>query len=116
MGVEARKNGLALIVKNIQAMNPDSIPMILTGDFNVTPDNPCLEELDKMMNSARVYAEDSDTKGSYNAWGKASDVIDYIYYSGFEKCTDFKVVDQTYLDIPFISDHYPVMATLVWDK
>lgn len=117
VGVEARRNGLAMVVERIGSMNPDGFPMILTGDFNVTPDDPCLEDLDKIMKSSRLYAEDTDEKGSYNAWGAhASKIIDYIYYDGFEKCTDFKVVDETYDDKPFISDHYPVIATLIYRK
>jgi len=113
-GKEARKNGLALIVDKIAAMNPENLPMILTGDFNMRPDDQCLEDLDQKMLSARKTAEDSDTKGSFNNWGKRSEIIDYIYYSGFEKCSDFKVVDQQWGDVPFISDHYPVAATLIF--
>ena len=114
VGWDARRNGLALIVERIGAMNPKGIPMVLTGDFNVTPDNPGLADLDKMMKSARIYAEDSDEAPSYNGWGRAGKVIDYIYYAGFEKCKDFKVVNASYADKPFISDHYPVIATLVF--
>lgn len=114
VGVEARKNGLALIVDRISAMNPDGFPMLLTGDFNVTPDNPCLVELDKIMKSARVFAEDSDDTPSYNGWGEPKAVIDYIYYSGFGKCTDFKVVTNSYAEKPYVSDHFPVVATLVF--
>ena len=114
VGEEARKNGLARIVERIAAMNPEGRPMILTGDFNVTPDSPCLVDLDKMMKSARVCAESSDDKGSWTGWGRVSEVIDYIYYSGFDKCTDFKVVDKEYDGKPFVSDHYPVISTLVF--
>ena len=116
IGAEARKNGLALIVNKIAGMNPENYPMILTGDLNVFPDDPCLVDIDKIMKSARVYAEDSDTKGSYNGFSDSGSTaaIDYIYYSGFEKCTDFKVIDKTYAEKPFISDHYPVVATLVF--
>lgn len=114
VGVEARKNGLALIVERIAAMNPDGFPMVLTGDFNVTPDDPCLTDLDKMMKSARVTAEDSDDTPSFNGWDKPKAVIDYIYYSAFTKCTDFKVVTQSYAEKPFVSDHFPVVATLVF--
>lgn len=113
-GKEARKNGLALIVERISAMNPEGFPMVLTGDFNVRPDNPCLSDLDKIMKSARAYAEDSDDTPSANGFKAPKSIIDYIYYSGFEKCTDFKVVTQSYVGIPFVSDHYPVVATLVF--
>ena len=114
VGVEARKNGLALIVERIAAMNPEGYPMILTGDLNVKADDPCLEDLDKQMKSARVYAEKTTDKASFNGWGRAAQAIDYVYYSGFKKCTEFDVVDQTYDGKPYISDHYPVYAVLVF--
>lgn len=114
-GVEARKLGLALIVNRIGEMNPGGkLPMILTGDFNVYPDDKGLVDLDKIMKSARIYAEDTDTKGSFNGWGRANEIIDYIYYSGFKKCTNFKVVDQSFANVPYISDHYPVVADIIF--
>ena len=112
VGKEARKNGLALIVNRIADMNPEGWPMILTGDLNVTPDDPCLVDLDKQMKSARIYAEKTTDKGSYNGWGRTSQVIDYVYYSGFSKCTEFDVIDRSYAGKPYISDHYPVYAIL----
>ena len=112
VGVEARKNGLALIVDRIAAMNPEGWPMVLTGDLNVKADDPCLVDLDKKMKSARIYAEKTTDKTSFNGWGRASQAIDYVYYSGFKKCTEFDVVDQSYAGKPYISDHYPVYAVL----
>lgn len=113
-GVEARKEGLAMIVRKIAEMNPEGYPMVLTGDFNVRPDNPGLVDLDKVMTSARVGAEDSDDTPSFNGWGKSTSVIDYIYYSGFSKCTDFKVVTKPYANFTYVSDHYPIRAILVF--
>ena len=112
VGKEARKNGLALIVNRIADMNPEGWPMILTGDLNVRPDDPCLVDLDTKMKSARIYAEKTTDKGSFNGWGRTSEVIDYVYYSGFSKCTEFDVIDQSYAGKPFISDHSPVYAIL----
>lgn len=116
LGEVARRKGLALIVERISAMNPDGIPMVLTGDFNVSPDNPCLEDLDKMMKSARKVARESDFEITYNAWGdkKTQMVIDYIYFSGFRTCPDFRALRDSYAGVPYISDHYPVTATLIF--
>ena len=111
-GIEARKNGLALIVDRIADMNPEGWPMILTGDLNVTPDDPCLVDLDTKMKSARAFAEKTTDKGSFTGWGRTSEVIDYVYYSGFSKCTEFDVIDRSYAGKPYISDHYPVYAIL----
>lgn len=112
IGKEARLKGLALIVDNIKAMNPKGYPMVLTGDFNVTPDDPCLVDLDKIMSSARKVAVNTDTKPSFTGWGEPRKIIDYVYISGFAVCTDFKVIDKQYAGIPYISDHYPVTAIL----
>ena len=123
---EARKNGLALVVNEIAKMNPKKTPMILTGDFNIPPSSENLTELNKVMTSAREGAIESDGKGSFNGFGKYGNsdsaptwdgpvenspmLIDYIYYSGFPKCLKFQVLDKEYEGIPYISDHYPVMA------
>ena len=81
VGMLAQKNGLALIVDRIKAMNKEGYPMILTGDFNVEPSNPVLSDLDKMMTSARDAAVKTDKGGTYHGWGKESEVIDHIYLS-----------------------------------
>ncbi|MCQ2139030.1 MAG: endonuclease/exonuclease/phosphatase family protein [Bacteroidales bacterium] len=112
IGVQARINGLALVVDKIADMNPNGNPMILTGDFNVEPDDICLVDLNTKMSSARATAEVSDTKPSFNGWGEASETIDYIYYSGFSCCKTFRVVDESFADKPYISDHYPVIAEI----
>ena len=112
VGVDARRNGLALIVDRIGQMNKEGWPMVLTGDFNVKDDDPCLLALDGKMLSARATAKKTDDKGSYNAWGKASDAIDYIFYSDFSKALSFETLDRQYAGKPFISDHYPVVAVL----
>ena len=109
-GVEARRKGLALIVDRIGKMNREDYPMILTGDFNVFPDDSCLTDLDKIMKSARVFAAVTDTTASFNGWGGKAKIIDYIYYIGFKDCLDFRVATETFAGKPFISDHYPIIS------
>lgn len=114
VGAEAQKNGLKLIVDRIAGINPDGYPMVLTGDFNVTPDNPSLADLNKIMQSARNIAEKSDSLGTYHGWGKNSKMIDYIYCSGFSKCVEYQTVTKKYADRSFVSDHYPIFARLIF--
>ena len=80
----------------------------------MTPGNECFTDLNKIMKSARTEAEDSDDTPSATGFKKPSSIIDYVFYSGFDRCTDFKGVSKSYENIPFISDHYPVTATLVF--
>lgn len=114
-GTQAQKQGLKLIVDRIGEMNVQGFPVVLTGDFNVNPSDPCLESLDGFMVSARDAAAVSDKSATYHAWGKQfKNVIDYIYFSGFSGCGTFEVVKKSYSGRTFISDHFPVKATLAW--
>ena len=113
-GTEAQKNGLKLIVDRIAEINPDGLPMVLTGDFNIEPKNPALKDLDARMQSARNIAEKTDDHATYNGWGKSSTMIDYIYVSGFSSCPEYQTVTKRYEDRKFISDHYPIFARLIF--
>lgn len=128
VGWEARKNGLRLLYDSISVMNPEGLPIILTGDFNVLPDNEGLVDIERLMSSARFTAKDRDTIGSFNGFGKKGYSnaaptleekqknillpLDYIYYQGAKECLCFKVDTTTYENIRYISDHYPVYADI----
>ena len=116
VGKEARRNGLLLLVERIGAMNPDGVPMVLTGDMNVYPDDPCLLELRGLMKDSRQTAPETDTDQTWHDWGRVSGnpPIDYVFYSGFSGCQKFQVIRQPYCGVQYVSDHYPVKATLVW--
>lgn len=116
VGKQAQKNGLKLIVDRIATINPQGYPMVLTGDFNIRPDNPALADLDKIMQSARKIAPKTDNRNTFNGWSvkKTAEVIDYIYVSGFSACKEYRTVTEKYLERPFVSDHYPIFARLVF--
>ena len=115
-GKEAQKNGLKLIVDRIESINPQGYPMVLTGDFNIKPDNKALTDLDARMQSARKVAAVTDSHNTFNGWSvKPTDmIIDYISISGFSACPEYKTVTKKYADKPFVSDHYPIFARLVF--
>lgn len=115
-GKEAQKNGLKLIVDRIESINPQGYPMVLTGDFNIKPDNKALTDLDARMQSARKVAAVTDSHNTFNGWSvKPTDmVIDYIYISGFSACPEYQTVTKKYADRTFVSDHYPIFARLVF--
>ena len=114
VGKEARRKGLLLLVERIGAMNPEGYPMILTGDMNVYPDDPCLAELRTLMADARETAPETDNEVTWHDWGKITHdkPIDYVFYSGFAGCDKFEAIRQPYGNAPFVSDHYPVKAIL----
>lgn len=115
-GTQAQANGLKLIVDRIDSINPEGYPMVLTGDFNIKPNNPALVDLDSRMQSTRKIAAKTDNHNTFNGWStaKTDAVIDYIYVSGFSACPEYKTVTEKYADKPFVSDHYPVYARLIF--
>lgn len=114
VGQEARRNGLILLVERIGAMNPDGYPMILCGDFNSFPDDPCFTDLRTLMLDARETAAVTDTANTFHGWGEIDQEppIDYIFYKGFQACESFQRVTQEYLGRKYVSDHYPITAVL----
>ena len=116
VGWEARRKGLALIVERIAAMNPKGLPMVLTGDFNMRIDRPEFDDLKQIMENSREVAARTDHHNTYNGWGKASkeEIIDYIWFKGFRACTEYETITKPYMERTFISDHYPIRATLIF--
>lgn len=114
IGKVAKKEGLALIVRRIQAMNPDNYPVVLVGDLNMLPTDPAMDDLKKIMLDSRSTASKTDNEPSIHGWGRKSKVIDYIYYSGFSSCEDFQTITKPYLQHKYVSDHYPIRATLIF--
>jgi hypothetical protein len=114
MGRKAQENGLGLIVERIAEMNSEGYPMVLTGDFNVEPDDPVLDGLKEKMQGARETAVNTDKSATFNGWGKSFLTIDHIFYSGFSSCPVFEVINKPYGGRAYISDHFPVKAVLVF--
>ena len=114
VGTEAREKGLNLIMDNIKKMNPEGLPLVLTGDFNMTIDNPNMDEIKVRMKNTREVAAKTDSHATFNGWGKSGSIIDYIWFSGFSSCPEYETVTTPYMDRAFISDHYPVKAVLVF--
>ena len=114
----AREEGLKLIVKKIAEMNIDNLPVVLTGDFNVTPDNSILGVLvDAEMLDARTTAEETVDLPTFNGFGDENEnprVIDYIYYRGFASCPEYETIVKQYANVQYISDHYPIVARLMF--
>ena len=115
-GSEARRQGLNLIVSRIDEINQKGYPMVLTGDFNMKPDDAALTGLEQRMQSARKIAPKTDNHATLNLWGKgkADMVIDYIYVSGFSACTEYHTITEKYGTWKYVSDHYPIYAKLIF--
>ena len=113
-GAVARQKSVSLMMSKIMELNPDGLPVVLVGDFNVEYTHPALSPVTDSMKNARKIAAITDSSATYHGWGKASEVIDHIFYTGFRSCTRFETVTAPYAERKFISDHYPVEAVLVF--
>ena len=113
-GEAARANGLSLILEKTAEINKEGLPVVLVGDFNAEVTDPAIAVLDGTMKNTRKIAADTDSVGTFNGWGKSSQTIDHIFYSGFSSCTQYETVTKPYAERKFVSDHYPVKAVLVF--
>ena len=114
VGSLARKNSIKLIVAKMTELNPDNVPVFLSGDFNSTTDDHIFDPLKASLKDAREVSAISDKIITYNGFGTVTDnpntrkewVIDHIFFSGVNPMA-FMVLNGNY-GVPFISDHYPI--------
>lgn len=110
-GKVAREKGINLIVKKIDDINIDNLPIVLVGDFNIKTDDPLIISLSKTMDNTRETAKNTDNIYSFNGFGKTEPrTLDYIFSRGFKSCISFQTDTTRYVNIPYISDHYPITA------
>ena len=112
VGEVAREQSISLIVKRIDEIVKDAnAPVFLSGDFNSNVSSPIFDPLKNIMKDSRAILPESEWIPTYNNFGNGNDaMIDYIFYKNAE-VLDFKTLNGDY-GKPYISDHYPVMATM----
>lgn len=110
-GVVAREQSIRLLMQRMAKLAGEEIPVVLTGDFNSTTDQPIYSPLKASMQDAREVAPESDHRSTFNGWGRGSSVIDHIFVRGV-KVDRFEVLCDRNYGAPYISDHYPVAAEI----
>jgi endonuclease/exonuclease/phosphatase family metal-dependent hydrolase len=109
-GPEARREGMRLIANRVEALKAQGLPVVITADFNATTDEEIFAPLYAAADDARKVAKESDESDTFNGWGRSHSQIDHIFCSGYE-VERFAVLTDDY-GVPYISDHYPVVAEL----
>ena len=110
-GPEARRNGVRLVADRIAGMVPDSVAVFITADFNTTAEDSIFLPVKERFAEVRSVAAVTDTSATYNGWGESAEVIDHIFSRNAEALR-FEVLRGDY-GVPYVSDHYPVVATAV---
>jgi endonuclease/exonuclease/phosphatase family metal-dependent hydrolase len=111
----ARTRGAELILKRLRALPADE-PVVLTGDFNTSPDKPAHAVLTQLLHDARIEApiRRGPDKTFHDFTGKPDQRIDWILYRGFEARSMRTVT--THRGKRYPSDHFPVVANLAWPR
>ena len=116
VGVEARKNSATLIRNKIEEMVPAGTPVILTGDFNLTPDQKPIIMLKEYMKDSYEVSEEPPygPMGTYSGFNLDSELnrrIDYIFVRGNLEVLKYAALSEI-KNKRFPSDHLPVFAKI----
>ena len=122
-GENARRESARLILNRIQQMAGSSIPVILTGDFNATPQSNAYRTLitnspliDAKLSSQSAHTGPDGTWSTFNARSTIGDRIDYIFVTS----SHFQVLNHAHLtdsyDHSYPSDHLPALTELIYQN
>jgi len=117
IGKEARKNSAFLISAKIEEMTYNkNLPVILTGDFNLTPDQEPVGVIKKILSDSGDISIEPPygPVGTYNGFKIDSDLdrkIDYIFVSKNIKVLKYATLTDM-KEKRFPSDHLPVFVKL----
>lgn len=115
----AIKLGAEVLLKKIEEMafvyaadgkEKRKIPRILLGDFNAEPSSLEMKPIEEQEELVDIT---SHIKGTFHEFGALTELmkIDYIFVSKDVNYEDIEVWDECH-DGVYLSDHYPICATL----
>jgi endonuclease/exonuclease/phosphatase family metal-dependent hydrolase len=117
-GAIARAEGLKLISQTIDALNTEKLPFVLTGDFNLTPDEAPVQAVAQSMQDAFTVAPvrlgPAGTFTGFNYQDPAQRRIDYVMVSQTPRVEVLRFATLTdAVDGRYPSDHFAVIAILL---
>ncbi|KQN35831.1 endonuclease [Pedobacter sp. Leaf41] len=115
IGVKARIESAKLLKRKIQEIAP-TLPVVFTGDLNVTPETEAIATIKSFLTDAKEVSIEPayGPNGTFNAFDFNSDLknrIDYIFVNKGFKVQKFAVLSDS-KDKRYPSDHLPVFARL----
>lgn len=116
VGNVAREKSAQLILDKIKNLNTKNLPVVLTGDFNLTDDTKPVKLLsenlsDSFYHSKKAHYGPTGTFTAFDVNTIPKDRIDYIFTKRFE-CTSIRTINDKRENLLYPSDHFPVLAEL----
>ncbi|NQU85549.1 MAG: endonuclease/exonuclease/phosphatase family protein [Mariniphaga sp.] len=114
----ARKNSAILINKFIAEKNQDNLPVILMGDFNLTPETYPISLIKEDFRDSREISEASPygPVGTFNGFNHESPLerrIDYVFVTEKIKVLEYAVLSDSKKN-RYPSDHLPVFVKILF--
>lgn len=115
VGVQARIESAKLIKKKIQEIAP-KLPVVLTGDLNVTPETEAIATIKTFLTDTKEATIEPayGPEGTFNGFkfnAALKDRIDYIFINKGFKVQKFAVLSDS-KNLRYPSDHLPIVARL----
>ena len=116
IGIIAREKSSELILKRINKINRQSLPVILMGDFNSIPNSPPVKEIITELSDALQISLEKlqGPRGTFNGFNEALPIeqrIDYIFTNKL-KVLSYTHINDRLDNNRHISDHLPVMIKI----
>ncbi|WP_316736305.1 endonuclease/exonuclease/phosphatase family protein [Pedobacter aquatilis] len=115
VGVKARIESAKLIKQKIQEIAP-KLPVIYTGDLNVTPETEAILTIKSFLQDAKEITQEPPygPNGTFNGFDFNSELknrIDYVFVNKGFKVQKFAILSDS-KDKRYPSDHLPVFVRL----
>ncbi|QQV03123.1 MULTISPECIES: endonuclease/exonuclease/phosphatase family protein [Chryseobacterium] len=116
VGNVARVKSADLILKKAKEMNPKNLPVILSGDFNLTEESEPVKILSAQLKDTYYHSEKKHygpvgTFTGFNINEIPQNRIDYIFVKGFTIKSHRHINDRRE-NLLYPSDHFPVLVDL----
>lgn len=114
-GKIARENGSKLLLRKISEIDKENLPLILTGDFNSTPQDEPIKIIKDVLKDSREktetapYGQDG-TSGGFDVKVMPR-IIDYIFVNSKISVLRYGILSDSF-GLYYPSDHLPVFAEL----
>ena len=114
-GKIARESGSKLLLRKISEINKENLPVILTGDFNSTPQDEPIKIIKDVLMDSREKTETAPygqegTSGGFDVKAMPR-IIDYVFVNSKISVLRYGILSDSF-GLYYPSDHLPVFTEL----